>query len=188
MKDELDKDTRSRQRGFTLIELLVVIAIIGVLSSVVLASLNTARSKARDAARISDIRSIRTALEMYANDHNGQYPYLNQTGGGSGCWWNWQSGNVNSGYNWLAALQTGGYISQVPVEQTIAGCDFRYINLNGGPTLCGSPSGTYAVLYWITEEPRPINSPYSQPACWASMLWYEAGSTDPYGNMMIIPE
>ncbi len=60
-------------RGFTLIELLVVIAIIGVLSSVVLASLNTARTKGNDAARISNVKSLKTALEMYYNDNNG-YP------------------------------------------------------------------------------------------------------------------
>ena len=60
-------------RGFTLIELLVVIAIIGVLSSVVLASLNSARQKARDAQRVSNLIEIRTALEMYYSD-NGSYP------------------------------------------------------------------------------------------------------------------
>jgi type II secretory pathway pseudopilin PulG len=44
-------------------ELLVVIAIIGLLSAIVLASLNTARSKGRDAARVSDVKSIETAME-----------------------------------------------------------------------------------------------------------------------------
>jgi prepilin-type N-terminal cleavage/methylation domain-containing protein len=60
-------------RGFTLIELLVVIAIIGVLSSVVLASLNTARMRARDARRLSDLSQLQIALETYYSD-NGKYP------------------------------------------------------------------------------------------------------------------
>lgn len=57
------------QRGFTLIELLVVIAIIGLLASVVLVSLNSARAKSRDAKRASDIRQFASALEMYYNDN-----------------------------------------------------------------------------------------------------------------------
>ena len=61
------------ERGFTLIELLVVIAIIGILSSVVLASLNTAREKSRDARRISDIKQLQLALELYF-DSNANYP------------------------------------------------------------------------------------------------------------------
>lgn len=61
------------KRGFTLIELLVVIAIIGILSSVVLASLNSARAKSRDAKRLSDIKSLQFALELYF-DQNKEYP------------------------------------------------------------------------------------------------------------------
>ncbi len=68
-------------RGFTLIELLVVIAIIGILSSVVLASLNTARTKGRDAARISNVKSLETAMELYYNDNNG-YPTSNGSSNG----------------------------------------------------------------------------------------------------------
>ncbi|MBY0539409.1 prepilin-type N-terminal cleavage/methylation domain-containing protein [Patescibacteria group bacterium] len=60
-------------KGFTLIELLVVIAIIGILSSVVLASLNTARLKSRDTRRIADIKQLQLALALYF-DSNGGYP------------------------------------------------------------------------------------------------------------------
>lgn len=60
-------------RGFTLIELLVVIAIIGILSSVVLASLNDARQKSRDAKRIADVKQLQLALELFF-DSNGSYP------------------------------------------------------------------------------------------------------------------
>jgi len=61
------------RRGFTLIELLIVIAIIGILSATVLVSLNSARGKARDARRQTDMNQVRTALEMYYFD-NGSYP------------------------------------------------------------------------------------------------------------------
>ncbi len=57
-------------RGFTLIELLVVIAIIGILSAVVLASLNTARSKGNDAAIQSDLDGLRTQAALYNSTNN----------------------------------------------------------------------------------------------------------------------
>src|SRR3989344_9506099 len=60
--------------GFTLVELLVVIAIIGVLATLLLLQLGTARAKARDARRITDVSGIRTALELYYDDFNGVYP------------------------------------------------------------------------------------------------------------------
>ncbi len=61
-------------RGFTLIELLVVISIIGILSTVVLSSLGTARTKARDARRTSDMQAIQVSLELYADSSGGAYP------------------------------------------------------------------------------------------------------------------
>jgi len=68
-----------RNKGFTLIELLVVIAIIGLLSSVILASVNSARIKARDARRKSDLHQLVNALAMYVSD-NGELPLSNECG------------------------------------------------------------------------------------------------------------
>ncbi len=64
---------KKNQQGFTLIELLVVIAIIGLLSTLSIVALNSARARSRDARRVSDVKQIQTALEMYFND-NGSYP------------------------------------------------------------------------------------------------------------------
>ncbi len=55
-----------KQQGFTLIELLVVIAIIGLLSTMAVVSLNSARVKARDARRLADVKQLSTAIELAA--------------------------------------------------------------------------------------------------------------------------
>jgi len=57
----------NRTGGFTLIELLVVIAIIGILSSVVLVSLNSARNKGKDVRVISTVNQLRTTIESLSN-------------------------------------------------------------------------------------------------------------------------
>ena len=72
------------KNGFTLIELLVVVSLIGVLATLVLANLNAARERGRDAQRKSDIRNIQTALRLYYNDY-GKYPTSSTNAEISGC-------------------------------------------------------------------------------------------------------
>ena len=60
------------KKGFTLIELLVVVAIMGLLASLAIVALNTARARARDARRVADVKQIQTALELFYMD---QYKY-----------------------------------------------------------------------------------------------------------------
>lgn len=72
---------RPYKKGFTFIELLVVISIISLLASIILASLNAVRIKARDSKRIQEIIQLRTAMELYY-DTNGTYPpTLNENSG-----------------------------------------------------------------------------------------------------------
>lgn len=114
-----------QKRGFTLIELLVVVAIIGLLSSVVLASLNTARAKARDAKRAAEIQSFKTALELYYNDF-GYYPLTSWVHSTDATWQT--SGLAN-------ALRP--YIPILPVDPTNNAC----CGYNGGYTYSFYSSG-----------------------------------------------
>jgi len=71
-----------KNKGFTLIELLVVIAIIGILSSVVITSLNSTRQKARDSRRQTDLRNIQLAGIAYADDQaTFSYDFCDGAGG-----------------------------------------------------------------------------------------------------------
>lgn len=94
--------------GFTLIELLVVIAIVGILASIIVTSLISARSKARDSKRLADLKTISTALEFYYDD-TGHYPV--STTWVTGCnrpgTSNWIPDNAD--YSWSAK-----YISSLP--------------------------------------------------------------------------
>ena len=94
--------TSSTKRGFTLIELLVVIAIIGMLSSVVLASLNSARQKARNVTKKAELKQLVDALESYYIDTNtipsNPTPYWSPI------------------QNTLGILVTNGYIPKLPTS------------------------------------------------------------------------
>lgn len=125
---------KDKTKGFTLIELLVVIAIISILSSVVFASLNSARAKARDARRLSDLHQIRNALELYASDNNGAYP------AGYADTYYWIKDNNYPGTSGYPPCATNGglqgYLSNVCSYNDPQGNPYAYIgNSDGSPKL-----------------------------------------------------
>lgn len=137
------------KKGFTLIELLVVIAIIGLLSSVVLSSLNTARAKSRDSKRLADLHELRTALELYANSNSGSYP---STGGGF-------QGNCPD-FGGYPLSGTNGYVPGLaPTHIATLPTDPKPVSTNGC-YLYRSDGKNYVLLAFLTVETyTPTNNP-----------------------------
>lgn len=139
----------NRNKGFTLIELLVVIAIISILAATVLASLNSARTKARDAKRISEIRQLRTALELYSSANSFSYPQVGS----------------NNTYQAVSALQASlaPFMSKIPVDPIGGSYDYQYIRNDGnsyGIRIRFEKDGTYCktgqnidTSWWGSETP-----------------------------------
>ena len=109
---------KKSKKGFTLIELLVVIAIIGILSTIVLVSVNSVRAKARDSKRKANIRAMETALHLYYTN-NESYPgevWCDSSIGSNG------TGCPASGSDWstsagiYTALVGGGYLPELPID------------------------------------------------------------------------
>lgn len=65
---------KSIETGFTLVELLVIIAIIGLMAAIIVVGLNQSREKGKDARRVTDVKQLSNALELYGADHEGTYP------------------------------------------------------------------------------------------------------------------
>ena len=116
------------QAGFTLIELLVVIAIIGILSAVVLASLNTARSKGSDAGVKANLDTVGTQAALFLSTNNVYGAFDNGAGAPAAC---------------PATGTTGTTVfHDATVEKAIASA---LVDSSGGTATCFSTNSAYAV-------------------------------------------
>jgi prepilin-type N-terminal cleavage/methylation domain-containing protein len=151
------------KRGFTLIELLVVIAIIGLLASIVLASLSGARMKARDARRLADMHDMEVAIQMYASDNKGNFPPC-------GVW----SYSTDSSWGCLANA-LAPYMNVLPVDPT---------NNIPGPWVTGSYSYAYGIApdgqdYDLVGQLEDPKSPYRCAV--KTMIFHYYEDTSPPG-------
>ena len=121
-----------RKQGFTLIELLVVIAIIGLLSTLSVLALNSGRARSRDAKRISDIKQIQTAAEMYYNEA-GYYPATVVA-----------DGTIATGTNvYMKVVPT----APIPVDGSCTAAQNTYTYAYSGTA--GAASGSYTLTYCL---------------------------------------
>ena len=123
------------RQGFTLIELLVVIAIIGLLASIVLVSLTSARSKVRDAKRISELRQVQTALELYSLSNQGYPAY----------------GVTNQYLSDISGSLVPTYLPTLPLDPSNPVGVFGYRYCSGSAS---AQSQVYTVLTFV-ENPFP---------------------------------
>ena len=119
---------KNNKRGFTLIELLVVIAIIGLLSTLAVVSLNSARQKARDARRQSDIKQISTAMELYMSQVDSYPTYVGADCTGS------VTGRIAAGSGLqtvcygtpISDAQSNTYLQAIPTDPQTGTTEYQY--------------------------------------------------------------
>lgn len=147
----------TKRKGFTLIELLVVIAIIGLLSTIVLVSLNRARAKSRDAKRKTDLKQIEIALEMYW-DHYGTLPAPSQYGEtGTGGW--------DSSYEGDFMQFLEGTVGSVNPDNIQFMSEVPKDPINSGTGSCGSFEGYHYCYYYYTWPAWGIDIPHYRVGC-----------------------
>ena len=127
-------------RGFTLLELLVVIAIIGILASVIMVSLGSAREKARDARRVQNLAELQKAMELYFDDSGS---YLWTIGYFSNCSPNCFSGSL-----------VPQYIASTPDDPLYAA---SYIYQHKEDPRCGITVPGHYAFYAKLENPSDAN-------------------------------
>jgi prepilin-type N-terminal cleavage/methylation domain-containing protein/prepilin-type processing-associated H-X9-DG protein len=189
-----DGNSRGGGGGFTLIELLVVIAIIAILASMLLPALSKAKEKGKSTKCINSLRQMGIASRLYADDHDGRYPYTFQVRGNNVFrkgWFNFIQPYVQTTNLLLCPTKTPKFrellalypsesgdkaISNYSANFKLGGCDWPG-TWDGYPPLKDSAVAKPATTVYLTDGgTKPVNTkdplkcvtPTSpeKPGCW----------------------
>ena len=123
-----------------------MISIIGLLASIALVSLDSARKKTRDTQRLSDMAGIQKALRLYY-EKNSQYPDNSVAGYNETECNGWDSGYYDSGDTFINPLVTEGYFTKVPGDPVFNACSgYNYNLYSAGSNGCDSLRGKFYIL------------------------------------------
>lgn len=128
-----------QNKGFTLLELLVAISIITLLSSVLLAAWTTAREKAQDARRLTELKQLKIAIELYHNS-TGHYPRESEGA----------NGRIGEGAGIDSMIAQ--YMTSVPHDPSGPGHDTYYYYYDGDATCGGSEDVAVVFAFNMAQQ------------------------------------
>ncbi len=119
------------QKAFTIIELMVVVAIIAILTAIIMTNLTSAKTKSRDAKRVSDIVQLQLALELFFDRCN-QYPTIDPATIGVG---KFPMPNLAATNGCPPNISLATFTSKIPTPPVATSGDYRYaVNSATTPT------------------------------------------------------
>ena len=140
--------TLKNKKGFTLIELLVVISVIGVLATVIITSLGSARFQSEDVKRLSQVKEVQKALLLYNLDHD-DYPGSTYSGG-------WASNCIDAPNqalkyaNWQTLISDlDGYLPNVDIDSNWPYCIYY---IRGTYIQCDAVANPKYTILFATKE------------------------------------
>ena len=137
-------------QGFTLVEILIVVVILGILAAIVIPQFTSASETAKASSLVSQLQTIRSQLELFQVQHNGNYPAQNGVptiigAGAGGTNWDVMTTETDENGTTAAGAPFGPYLQQPPANPFYTGDASTTVNDNTGG------GDAYAAVGWTYD-------------------------------------